>query len=116
MFRYISAISALLFSMACFSMPTGCPSAAATNTLEFCHSFKQAAECYCTSAGVPRGMCNNMSQLYNRMISMYGSVQRACEYQRHTSVQLCLDDWNCYRNGGKNSQNQLCNATGQACE
>jgi hypothetical protein len=48
-------------------------------------------------------------------MSIFGSIQRACEYQHDTSVQNCLDDWQCYRNGGRDSTGALCNATGSSC-
>lgn len=58
----------------------------------------------------------NMKTIYDRMNSMFGSVRRACEYQHDTTVQNCIDAWTCYRTGGKTSQNELCNGTGNACE
>jgi len=57
-----------------------------------------------------------MKVVYDRMINMFGSLKRACEYQRDTSVQNCMDDWNCYRFGGVNSLGGLCSSTGKACE
>lgn len=113
-----SVIISLTFflSLNGYAASTACPPSSPTNTASFCSSFKASAECYCTSSGLPKGMCNNMNQLYSRMISMFGSLQRACEFQHNTSTQNCTDDWNCYRNGGNNSQNELCSSTGQACE
>ena len=93
-----------------------CPPALATDDLNFCASFKSAAQCYCTASGLPVGMCTNMGLLYTRMIHTFGSVERACSYQHNTSYQECLDDWKCYRLGGQNSQNTLCSGTGNACE
>lgn len=93
-----------------------CPIATATNSPAFCDSFKTAAQCHCTSSGLPRGMCTNMESLYNRMTSMLGSLRKACEYQHDTTTQNCIDSWNCYRHGGMNSQNELCSGTGSACQ
>lgn len=113
--RKIAIIS--LFSVICFNTTfAACPQAIPTNTPGFCSSFKVIAQCHCTSSGIPKGMCMNMHSLYDRMIGMFGSVRRACEYQRDTSVQNCIDDWNCYRLGGVNSNNELCSGTGSACE
>ena len=114
--KLMTVLLAGLFSIACFATPTACPPATPSNSPGFCSSFKLAAECRCTSAGLPKGMCMNMVLLYNRMISTFGSVQRACEFQHDTSTQICVDDWNCYRSGGKNSKNELCSAIGNACE
>ena len=106
-----------LFSFASFATTLGsCPPATETNTQGFCHSFKVAAQCHCTSSGIPRGMCMNMKSLYDRMVSIFGSVRRACEYQRDTNTQNCIDSWTCYRSGGYTSQNTLCNGNGNACE
>lgn len=115
MTRMIIALFVCFFSIVGFSMPTSCPPASSTGTPNFCSSFKMAAECYCTSSGLPRGMCGNMEQLYNRMISMFGSLQRACEFQHNTTAQICVDDWNCYRFGGVNSQSEACSTTGKSC-
>lgn len=93
-----------------------CDNALPTNDVNFCPSFKQVAICYCTSSGLPAGLCQNMNTLYNRLISVFGSLQRACEYQRYTSTQDCIDNWNCYRAGGVDSQGKLCSSTGSACQ
>ena len=115
----------ILFLMACFlafshssfaSLFGSCPPASAISSASFCSSFKLAAQCHCTSSGLPKGMCLNMHSLYDRMNSIFGSVRRACEYQRDTSAQHCIDSWNCYRSGGTTSQNELCSGSGNACE
>ena len=106
-----------LFLIASFSTAfSACPQATSASAPGFCSSFKLAAQCHCASAGLPKGMCLNMKSIYDRMISMFGSAQRACEYQRDTSVQNCMDAWACYRSGGKTSQNVMCSGTGSACE
>ena len=93
-----------------------CPVATPTNSSEFCSSFKTAAQCHCTASGLPKGMCVNMRSLYDRMISMFGSLHKACEYQHNTTTQNCIDAWNCYRQGGSTSQQELCSGSGSACE
>jgi len=97
----------------------GCPQAVPTTDGGFCPSFKSVAHCQCVSRGLPDGMCQDMNALYSRMISMFGTLAAACEYQEKTShdttKQQCIDDWNCYRSGGRNSQGGLCSASGKAC-
>ena len=106
-----------LYSISLFSNAlASCPIATPTHSLEFCNSFKIAAQCHCTSSGLPKGMCVNMHSLYDRMISMFGSLHKACEYQHDTTTQNCIDSWNCYRHGGTDSQQQLCSGSGNACQ
>ena len=117
MIKKILIMFVSFFSFVCFSSTfAACPEAAPVNTAGFCSSFKLAAQCHCVSAGLPKGMCMSMKTIFDRMNSMFGSVQRACEYQRDTSTQNCVDAWLCYRSGGLTSQNELCNGTGSACE
>jgi hypothetical protein len=92
-----------------------CPLAVPTNDVNFCASFKAVAPCYCTSSGLPASMCQDMNVLYSRMIAVFGSLQKACEYQRYTSTQDCVDNWNCYRLGGIDSRGRICSATRNAC-
>ena len=115
MIKKIIALSVYLFSASTFAALTACPSAVSSSEPGFCSSFKLAAQCHCTNSGLPVGMCTNMQVLYSRMISTFGSVQRACEFQHDTSTQNCVDDWSCYQNGGINSQGGLCSSTGNAC-
>lgn len=109
-------IMGCLLALSSLSFASSCPRATATNQPEFCGSFKTAAQCHCTSSGLPAGMCSNMKLLYSRMLSAFGSVQRACEFQHDVSAQECIDNWNCYRSGGHNVRGELCNGTGAACE
>lgn len=92
-----------------------CGQATSTDNPGFCKSFHDIAVCHCTSSGLPSSLCNNISQLYDRMIAVYKTQQKACEYQKDTSVQTCMDDWNCYRLGGRDSQGRLCSSTGDVC-
>ena len=89
-----------LFSVSTFS----CGNAVPTNDVNFCASFKKVATCYCTSSGLPAGMCQDMNMLYARMVSVYGSLDKACAAQPYTTKQDCLDNWNCYRLGGVDSR------------
>ena len=105
------------FSVPCFSQTMlSCPKAMPTDHPEFCASFKVAAQCHCVMSGLPSGMCSNMKLLYDRLIAIFGSLQKICEYQHDTSTQDCLNAWNCYLLGGKDSTTKLCSSTGNACE
>jgi hypothetical protein len=113
--KFFTAIA--FFSCTAFSsISVSCSAALPSNEPGFCESFHVAAECYCSSSGLPRKMCNNMALLYQRMIAMLGSLENACRFQNNTSYQECIDDWVCYRSGGKNSRGELCSGTGNACE
>lgn len=94
---------------------SNCPQAVPTNSASFCSSFKSVAQCHCTEAGLPSAFCQNMNTIYDRMIAVYGSVDRACTVGQHdTTAQICMDDWKCYRTGGQSSQG-ACSGTGRAC-
>ncbi len=97
------------------SSALACGQAVATTDPGFCPSFKSIALCHCMEK-LPRGMCQDMNLLYARMIDMFKTIAKACAYQHDTSVQNCIDDWNCYRSGGRNSAGQLCSSTGNACQ
>lgn len=101
-------------SFSCFANPLSCPSALSTTDPGFCNSFAAAASCYCAKT-LPQSMCMNINIIYQRMIAMFGSVENACRFQTETSTQICIDDWHCYLNGGKNSQGGLCSSSGKAC-
>ena len=116
MLKSLATVFCLLLTTSSFALNLSCPQASTSGNSEFCSSFKRTAQCYCTSAGLPAGMCNDMGVIYKRMVTLYGSVERACKFQRQTSTQECLDDWHCYRSGGRNSGNELCSGTGNSCE
>lgn len=111
MLRRIFAVLIYVFSISTFA----CDSALPTNNPNFCASFKSVAICYCTSSGLPAVMCQDMNMLHARMISIFGSLQKACEYQKYTTTQDCMDNWNCYRNGGVDSRGRLCSSNKKAC-
>lgn len=100
------------FSISGFS----CPRALPTDSPNFCASFKVAAICYCTSSGLPAGMCQDMNQLYGRLITVFGSLQKACEYQHFTTTEDCINNWTCYRQGGIDSTGKLCSSNEHACQ
>lgn len=110
MIRKILFLSCSLYSLSCFA----CPQAVHTSHPHFCDSFHSVAQCHCADS-LPHSMCKDMQKLYARMISMFGSVERACRFQQDTSTQNCIDDWKCYREGGVNTQGELCSGTGDKC-
>lgn len=83
---------------------------------QFCAAFKASAACACTSSGMPQSQCMNMKKLHERMIMVFDSVEKACDYQHDTSSAECRDGWKCYLLGGKDSQGRLCQTTGKACD
>ncbi len=105
-----------LLSFSVFSYGNPCGNAVPTNDLNFCASFKVVATCYCTSSGLPAGMCQDMNMLYARMVSVYGSLDKACAAQPYTTKQDCLDNWNCYRLGGVDSRGRICSSTRKSCQ
>jgi len=104
----------LLFSVTPFAA-SKCKQALPTNDEGFCASFKSIAQCHCVEPGLPAGMCQDVEQIYKRMISVFGSTDKACSYQKDTDKQTCLDDWKCYREGGQDSQGRLCSGVGLKC-
>lgn len=113
MIRKFFSVLMCFFSISAFA---ACTNAVPTDNPAFCPSFKTAAICYCTASGLPAGMCQDMKILYARLISVFGSVQKACEYQKYTTTQDCMDNWNCYRLGGVDSRGRICSSTGKSCQ
>lgn len=111
-------ITTVLLYMLCTATfaALSCPQATSTDNPGFCPSFKSVAQCHCTATGLPSQLCQDMNSIYKRMIAMFGSVQRACEYQKDTTTQICIDDWSCYKNGGTDSQGRACSGTGLSCQ
>lgn len=97
-------------------MTLSCPHASPTTDPNFCSTFATAAICGCLATGIPSAFCKDPKSIYSRMISVFGSLQRACEYQHDTSTQDCVNGWSCYINGGRDSNGGLCSASGRACE
>jgi len=99
---------------------SNCAQALPANNPGFCSSFKSIAFCHCIEARLPPGMCQDVTAIYNRMLALFThSLQKACQYaaQQHpeTSAQMCMDDWNCYFFGGRDSTGSLCSGTGRRC-
>lgn len=113
--RSLIGLLSTVISSFTFANYTVCPQAVPASNPTFCASFKAVAACHCTSSGLPSSMCNDMNAIYSRMISIFGSVQKACAYQKDTTTRICIDDWNCYRYGGVDSYGNLCSSTGRAC-
>ena len=116
----------LTFSFSCFATTSpsskansscktmDCAEAAATTSPDFCKSFEDVAPCQCKSHGGTTKFCTGMDKIYQNMIDIFGSLESACK--RHSNPQLCVDDWNCYRNGGTNHEGGLCSGTGNSCK
>ncbi len=112
MIKKLLATSIYFFSISGFA----CTNAQPTDSVQFCSTFKAAATCYCSASGLPGSMCQNMKALSARMIIVFGSLQKACEHQHYTSAQDCVNNWNCYLQGGIDSNGKLCSSTQQPCE
>lgn len=108
-------VSILVFSVNAFA-ETACPRAVPTDNPGFCPSFKSVAACNCAANGQGPAVCQNMKKMYDMMIGMFGSLKAACNFQHSSPPQECIDDWNCYMNGGKDSQGKACSGSGRACE
>jgi hypothetical protein len=93
--------------------PMSCPMASATSSGNFCASFKVAASCRCQLQGLPPAKCNNMKALYEYLVAYFKTQDAMCSYQKDTSKQECMDDWDCVISGGDHGG--LCNSTGNAC-
>lgn len=109
--KYLFTLLGLLLSLSLHA----CPRAVPTDDPGFCASFKSVAICHCRDSGLPSGMCQDMNALYGRMMAVFGSLKKACDYQKHTTSQDCIDNWNCYRLGGVDSQGRLCSSDKRAC-
>lgn len=107
----IVLVVALFFAS---SVSFACPQATPTNAPNFCATFRVAAKCYCTAKLHP-AMCGKMSDLYHRLLIVFGSLESACEYQHDTTKESCMDSWHCYLHGGQNKDGNLCSGTGRAC-
>lgn len=116
--KRIFILFAFLLSFSSFAAkaPSACGQADPDDSASFCPSFAAIAACHCTESGVPAGKCSDMNFVYNIMIARFITLDRACEYQTDTTKQACIDDWNCYRQGGVDSNGKLCSSVGRACQ
>ena len=110
MIKNVLAVFIYFFSVASFA----CTNALPTDNPNFCSSFKTAAACYC-ALSIPAPMCQDMNVIYNRMIAYFGTLQAACQFQKHTTTQDCIDNWNCYRQGGVDSRGRICSSSRLPC-
>jgi hypothetical protein len=111
----IMSISAFSYNAAAYTI---CNRALPTDSPAFCKSFKEAASCYCKERKdrpFPAVYCENTSWLYGMMVSTYGTLSNACENQKETSKQDCIDNWNCYMKGGTDSTGKSCSSTKKSC-
>lgn len=113
MIKKLIALALCFFSFSGFAK-TVCPTALPTTHPDFCGSFTTAAVCHCSST-LPKKMCEDVNKVYHLMMARYGSIEVACKFQKETTTEICIDDWNCYRKGGKDSQGGLCSGNGKAC-
>lgn len=120
--KYFIAFFGALISFSTFA-DSACGYAVSTNDPGFCTSFRTIAECNCRELSPVKKICSgsdSMQKIYDMMLATHSfSVQKACEYAHFrdpkVSVQECMDDWSCYRNGGKDSEGRLCSSTGNSC-
>lgn len=95
-----------------------CDKAVPTTNPNFCSSFTSVAYCHCMQNIHSSIVCSNMTVLYNAMLQEYHSLESACAVaakKHEASQQECIDDWNCYWNGGRDSTGGLCSGNGQRC-
>lgn len=109
-----TAFALLIYCFTAICFASSCPTALPTTDPGFCSTFVAAGTCYCANS-LPKKMCSDMGQIHKRMISMFGTIERACNFQRETPAKTCVDDWNCYLFGNRDSQGGLCSGTGKAC-
>lgn len=114
--KYFFAACMSFFCTFGFANAPHCPNALPTNDANFCPTFKAAAKCHCMNSGLPGKMCDNMKMLYKRLMDVFHSLDRVCESQKYATKQQCMDDWNCYRLGGTDSQGKSCSSTNLSCE
>lgn len=109
-------LTLILSMVASSAIASKCERAKPTTHPEFCSSFREVTRCHCMES-LPKNLCSSMSMdtLYNLMVARFGTMEKACNQQKDTSPQDCMDNWNCYRNGGSNSQGGACSGTGKKC-
>lgn len=106
----------LIFLLGCgAASATNCGQASPIDSPNFCTSFKNVARCHCIANGMHERLCENVNLIYKLMMNRYKSLENACRSQQDTTVQKCVESWNCYLSGGKNSEGRLCSNTGARC-
>jgi len=111
----------IIFSICFFSVfslrlfAANCPVTPPYDAPEYCSSFEVIARCYCMGSGLPAKICQDVHLVYSRMMATFGSLDRACKFQKNSSYHQCMDSWQCYLNGGQASTGVLCNGNGLPC-
>jgi hypothetical protein len=77
---------------------------------EFCQVFSEIARCHCNHSGLPSRLCQNVQDIYRRMIATFGSIEKACRFQKDTSQENCMNAWKCYLQGGQLENGQSCSS------
>ena len=111
----IKLIHTFLLGLVFSGISFACPKVSAYDTPEFCGMFESIARCHCQASGLSAKMCSNVPLIYSRMLSTFGSIERACRFQKDTTPQNCIDAWQCYLKGGQLANGQVCNGTGSPC-
>ncbi len=84
----------------------------------FCGNFSKAAICDCKAKAGILGpiFCGNMDAVYKAMMTKYPSIEAACNDQSPANLrQACIDNWHCFRNGGKTAGGAQCSGSGKSC-
>lgn len=99
-----------LFSVSAFSAPSpNCtpvsswpPSSPAFTHDAFCSQFASTAYCHCEEK-YSSGYCHQklkVKGIYNLMISVFGSLERACQDgQKDVDKDTCITQWHYYNDG-----------------
>jgi len=80
---------------------------------QFCVNFKTAVQ------GCSPIKNLSMQKIYKMMVAVYGSLQNACAKNAAKyggTAQTCIDQWNCYWNGGQDSVGNTCDGNGVRCD
>lgn len=100
-----------------YNTDDGCPITPAVTSNKFCSGFKKVVTCECDKMA-PFNIhyfCRSMSVIKNNMDRYYGGVAKSCKQQKKAPYQDCMDHWNCYLHGGRDSKGHLCNSSGKSC-
>jgi hypothetical protein len=105
----------LLLGISSINYAGNCPATPPYDSPQYCTSFENIARCYCMNSGLSAKICNDVHLIYDRMVATFGSLDRACKFQKNSSYQQCMDSWICYLKGGQAKDGTLCNGTGLPC-
>lgn len=86
---------------------------------DFCTTFSESvASCWPPVGSHKNFTPAQMKFNYNLMVRFYGSLKAACNKSapsNGSTPQQCIDQWNCYINGGIDSQGGQCSGTKKSC-